>query len=107
VEDINKQLIKILANMIAIYLGSVFFSKITVPAISVAAVAGFTLWVINLIIRPILILVTIPVNIMTLGLFSLVINTWMVLLVAHFVDGFVVGSFWSAFGLASRSFSLR
>jgi len=97
---INKQLIKILANIIAIYLGTVLFSRITFSSISSILIAGIALWLVNLIIRPLLVLITIPVNILTLGLFSLVINTWMVMLVARLIDGFSIVGFWTAFGVA-------
>lgn len=63
-------------------------------------IAGAVLWLVNLIVRPLLVLITIPVNIMTLGLFGLVINTWMVMLVAKIVDDFSIGGFWTSFGLA-------
>jgi len=49
------------------------------------------------VVRPILILLTLPVTILTLGLFILVINGLLFWLVASFVAGFHVGGFWSAF----------
>jgi putative membrane protein len=51
---------------------------------------------VNAIIRPFLLLLTLPINILTLGLFTLVINALMVLLVATIISGFVVSSFWIA-----------
>jgi len=52
---------------------------------------------INAILRPILIFLTLPLTIMTLGLFVLVINALLVLLASYIVPGFIVDSFWSAF----------
>lgn len=52
---------------------------------------------INALIRPLVIILTIPVNILTLGLFTLVINALMFLLTASIVKGFEVANFWAAF----------
>lgn len=98
--NLNRQLIKILANILAIYLASYISSGVGYSSIPTLFVAGFVLWLVNLVIRPLLVLITIPVNILTLGLFSLVINTWMVLLVGKLVSGFMLGGFWVAFALA-------
>jgi putative membrane protein len=54
------------------------------------------LGVVNFFIRPLLIIFTLPITIFTLGLFLLVINAWMVLLVAAVVPGFAVDNFWWA-----------
>jgi putative membrane protein len=68
------------------------------------AIAGFwsALWlalflgVVNILIKPILILVTLPINILTLGLFTFVINALMILLAASVIKGFSVSGFWVA-----------
>jgi putative membrane protein len=63
--------------------------------------AGVLLGVVNAIVRPIAILLTLPLTILSLGLFLLVINTAMVGLVAAMLPGFhIPGGFWSAFGTA-------
>lgn len=66
-----------------------------------ALVFALILALVNLIVRPLLILLTIPLTIITLGLFLLVINALMVLLAAKLVDGIQVDGFWWAllFGL--------
>lgn len=61
-------------------------------ALLVAALVSFS----NLVIRPLLILFTIPITILTLGLFLLVINAIIILGVDHFVDDFIVDGFWWA-----------
>jgi len=59
------------------------------------------LGVVNAIVRPIAIILTLPITILTLGLFLLVVNTAMVGLVAAILPGFhIFGGFWSAFGTA-------
>ncbi|MHB0865494.1 MAG: phage holin family protein [Minisyncoccota bacterium] len=71
-----------------------------VPGVSVtlfgALVAAVVLGALNLFIRPILLILTLPITILTLGLFSLVINALLVLLVSYLVPGFFVAGFWTA-----------
>jgi len=55
------------------------------------------LGVINTLIRPVLVLLTLPVTILTLGLFIFVINGLLFWLAGSFIDGFVVGGFWAGF----------
>ena len=66
-----------------------------------ALVFALVLAVANVILKPILVLLTIPLTIITLGLFLFVINALMVLLAAHFVNGISIDVFWWAllFGL--------
>ena len=66
-----------------------------------ALVFALVLAVVNLIVRPLLIILTIPLTIITLGLFLFVINALMVLLASKVVDGITVDGFWWAllFGL--------
>src|SRR5262245_10344004 len=61
-------------------------------ALLVAAVISIA----NVVVKPILILLTIPITILTLGLFLLVINAVIILLVSYFVPGFHVDGFWWA-----------
>jgi putative membrane protein len=58
--------------------------------------AGLLLGVINAIVRPVLVILTLPITIVTLGLFLLVVNAFMVLLVSKMMHGFSVDSFWWA-----------
>ena len=65
----------------------------TTPALLWAAVA---LGLINAFVRPLVVLLTLPLTILTLGLFLLLVNAAMLNLAAWFVDGFVVAGFWSS-----------
>lgn len=62
------------------------------PALWAALVIG----IINVFIRPILMIITIPINIITLGLFTLILNALLLLLVARIVPGFIIDGFLSA-----------
>ncbi len=73
-----------------------------IPGISVtnfyaALVAVLVLGLINALIKPIILLLTLPFTIVTLGLFTLVINTFCFWLASTFVKGFTVAGFWPAF----------
>ena len=61
-----------------------------------AVVVAFVLGLLNMLLKPILILLTIPITILTLGLFLLVINGFIILIATHIVKGFVVDGFWWA-----------
>ena len=64
-----------------------------VTALAAALLLGF----VNTLIRPLLVLLTLPATILTLGLFIFVINGLLFWFVASFLKGFTVGGFWSAF----------
>lgn len=73
-----------------------------VPGVAVtdiwgAVVAAIVLGILNTIVRPVLLFLTLPINILSLGLFTLVINTVIVLIAAEVVPGFGVSGFWAAF----------
>lgn len=70
---------------------------IRVSSFAAALVTALVLGLINTVIRPILVLLTLPITLLTLGLFILVINALLFWLVASFVPGFQVQGFWSAF----------
>lgn len=70
---------------------------ITIAGFNTALLAAVVIGLINVVIKPILILLTLPINILTLGLFTLVINALMFLLASKLVSGFQIIGFWSAF----------
>ena len=61
-----------------------------------ALIASLVLGLLNSLVRPLLIILTLPITILTLGLFIVVINASLFYLAANFVDGFIVSSFWAA-----------
>ncbi len=69
---------------------------IRVDDVWAALVAAFLLGIVNAILRPILVFFTLPITILTLGLFLLVINGLMLWLVSALVSGFHVNGFWGA-----------
>ena len=86
-----------LINALAILGIAYYLPGIGVSGIYAALIAALILGIINAIIRPILILLTLPVNILTLGLFTLVINALLFWFASTIVKGFEVADFKAAF----------
>jgi len=63
-------------------------------------IAGIVLGLVNAFLRPVLVILTLPITVITLGLFLLVINAAMVALVAKLLPGMELATFWSALGTA-------
>ncbi len=81
---------------IAMILTSYLVGGIYVAGFFSAFFAAAVLGVLNALFRPLLILITLPINILTLGLFTFVINAVLLLMVSGVVPGFYVQGFWSA-----------
>jgi putative membrane protein len=84
-------------NAVALLALPYIMPSITVSSFYVALIVALILGFLNAIIRPVLVLLTLPITVLTLGIFILVINALLFWFVASFVDGFHVGGFWSAF----------
>lgn len=91
-----KILFKWLVNAVAIMIAAQILSGVSLASFWTALILVVVLGLINAVIRPILILLTLPINILTLGLFTLVINALLVLLASAVLPGFAVVNFWQA-----------
>ena len=88
---------RLLIHMVAILIISYLLpGVIWVEGVWAALVAAFLLGIVNAVLRPILIFFTLPITVLTFGLFLLVINGLMLLLVSSIVRGFHVNGFWGA-----------
>jgi putative membrane protein len=96
----RKLLLKLLANMVAFYCAAKLFPAIHLDNMETVVWAGLILGVVNLLLRPLLFLITLPVNLLTLGLFSLVLNTWMVMLTDKLLAGLQIPGFLLALATA-------
>ncbi len=90
-------LLRLLINAGALLLLSRIIPGLEVHSLYAALFAALFLGLVNAVIRPIVQFLTLPLTILTLGLFALVINALMFWFVASFVDGFAVAGFWPAF----------
>jgi len=86
-----------LVNALALLALPYVFPGVKVDTFVAALIAALALGLINALIRPLLILLTLPVTLLTLGLFIFVINGLLFWWVGSFVDGFHVSGFWSGF----------
>lgn len=93
-------IIKILLNGLTVLLTAYLLKGVTVKNYGNALLVAIVLGIINAIIRPILIFLTIPITILTLGLFILVINALIIMLVDAILPGFKVKNFWWALGFS-------
>ncbi len=90
-------IIRLLINMVAILVIAYLLPKVIgVDSWLAALVAAFVLGVVNTFIRPLLILLTFPLTVVTFGVFLLVINGLLLWLVSAVVRGFHVNGFWGA-----------
>src|SRR3954466_351470 len=83
-----------LINSVALIAVAYLMPSIAISSFGAALVAALVLGLVNAVIRPILILLTLPATILTLGLFIFVINGLLFWLVGSFIQGFMVSGFW-------------
>lgn len=92
----RKQIVRVLINILA-FLAAAQYLPIEAATPLHFLGAGIVLSLINLLIRPIFILLTLPLNLLTLGVFTLIVNTWMIQFTSGLLPGFYVPGFWVAF----------
>lgn len=89
-------LIRAVVSALALWLAAVLIPGISFSGVGSLVLAAVLLGVVNAIVRPILIVLTLPLTILTLGLFLLVVNAAMLGIVGALVPGFTVDGFWPA-----------
>jgi len=89
-------LVKVILSAVAVLFSAYLIPGIHVDTFFTAVVVALGLSIVNMFFRPLFVLLTLPVTIITFGLFLIAINAFMVMLVGSFVDGFYVSGFWSA-----------
>ena len=91
-----KLIIKLLLSAILVYFLANFLPGISVNSMTTAVIVAIVLGLLNAFVKPVLIFLTLPATLITLGLFLLVINAVVILICEYFVSGFEVSSFWTA-----------
>jgi putative membrane protein len=89
-------ILKLLINAITVFVVAHFLPGISITDFGTALLVALTLGFINIFIKPIISILTLPLTILTLGLFSIVINALMLWLSAQFVSGFEISGFTAA-----------
>ena len=91
-----KLIIKWLLSAAALLLVAYLYSGVQVNSFTAALVAAFVIGLFNIVLRPVLVVLTLPVTVVTLGLFLFVINALMFWAAAYVLDGFQVNGFVAA-----------
>lgn len=89
-------IIRLLLNGLAVVLTAYLLPGVSVADYGTALIVALVLAIVNVFLKPILVVLTIPITIVTLGLFLLVINAALILFVDSLVSGFEVRGFWWA-----------
>lgn len=91
-----KLILNILISGLAVFLSAYLLPGVEVDGFLTAILVAVVLGLVNAVIKPIFVLFTLPINILTLGLFTFVINALLVMLVSVVITGFTVSNFWWA-----------
>ncbi len=91
-----KLITKLLLTALTLLVVAEYVPGIHIEGFYPAIIAAVTIGLLNLFVRPILFILTLPITIITLGLFMIVINASLFWFSASFIDGFTVDSFWYA-----------
>ena len=92
----NGFLVRMLITAISLWLAALIVPGMNLAGIGTVLGAALVLGIVNALVRPVVILLTLPLTILTLGLFLLVVNAMMLGLVSMMFQGFTLGGFWSA-----------
>ena len=92
----NGIILRTLITMLGLFIASALLPGVAINGFGTFILAAVLLGIVNAIVRPIALLMTLPLTLLTLGLFLFVVNAAMFGLVAAMLDGFFVAGFWSA-----------
>lgn len=87
-------------NVLVLWMATQLLSGVSVDGPESLLLAGLVFGLVNTFLKPVLVVLTLPITLVSLGLFILVINTGILFFVAWLVPGFAVGTFWQAMGAA-------
>ncbi|HYV90450.1 MAG TPA: phage holin family protein [Chitinophagales bacterium] len=93
-------ILKLLVNALAVLITSYLIPGVRIESPAWSILIAVVLVLMNTIVKPIMIILTLPATLFTFGLFILVINAFVILLTSKIVPGFTVESFWSALGFS-------
>ncbi len=91
-----KLLLKLVIATLAIFVASRIIPGVVVEDLVTAIIVAIVLGTLNLFVKPILILLTLPINVLTFGLFTFFISAFITILTASIVPGFQIASIWTA-----------
>ena len=89
-------LANLIVSALAVVVTSLILPGVHIDSVITGVIVAAVLSLLNSLVKPVLIILTIPITLVTLGLFLLVINAGIILLTSHIVPGFKVEGFWTA-----------
>jgi len=89
-------IVKILVTAVAVFVASYFLDGVHVDTLQTYIIVALVLALLNTFLKPILVFLTLPITIVTLGLFLFIINILIIKLAASLVPGFTVDTWWAA-----------
>jgi putative membrane protein len=92
----NGFLIRLAIGMLGLWVAQAIVPGISITGLGTLALAAFLLGLANAVVRPLLVVLTLPITLLTLGLFLLVVNAAVLALVAATLDEFTIAGFWPA-----------
>lgn len=93
----KKLILQVAINSVSFYVVSLVLAQVRLNGYYTAIMAGTVLTILNISVRPLLMLVAFPFNLLTFGLLTLVVNTLMVMLTESAVPGLNIQGFWMSF----------
>ncbi|TKD66688.1 phage holin family protein [Flavobacterium sp. ASW18X] len=91
-----RTILRILLTAVAVFILAHVLPGVEVVSYLTAVIVAIVLGLLNFLVKPILVILTLPITIVTLGLFLLIINALIILIADYFIDGFSVSSIWMA-----------
>jgi putative membrane protein len=89
-------IIKILITAAAVFVASYFLDGVHIDSLQTTIIVALVLALLNTFVKPVLVFLTLPITVLTLGLFLLIINILIIKFAASLVSGFQVDSWWAA-----------
>lgn len=92
----QKTILSLPVNILVLYISSLFLPAVQIRDFTGLLLAALTLTIINVLLRPLIMLVALPINLLTVGLPVLVINAWMIMLADMLIPAITISGFWTA-----------
>lgn len=89
-------LIRLAIGMVALWVAQAIVPGVEIRGFGTLVLAAFLLGLVNALVRPVLVILTLPITLVTLGFFLLVVNAAMLALVAAMLGAFTISGFWAA-----------
>jgi putative membrane protein len=89
-------LVRVLITALGLWIAQAIVPGVEITGVGTLILAALLLGIVNAVVRPLIVLLTLPITVLSLGLFLLVVNAMMLALVAALLDGFVLRGFFPA-----------